>query len=66
NGVLFGGTGRFLAIQIGATMIGIVYAFLATSVILWVINKVTPVKVAGHLEEKGLDEALHGEVAYDG
>jgi Amt family ammonium transporter len=31
---------------------------------LWLINKVTPVRVSAADEESGLDEALHGETAY--
>jgi Amt family ammonium transporter len=31
---------------------------------LWLINKVTPVRVSAAEEESGLDEALHGETAY--
>ena len=31
---------------------------------LWLIDRVTPVHVAEGHEERGLDEALHGETAY--
>ncbi len=31
---------------------------------LWLIDKITPVRVADAHEQVGLDEALHGEVAY--
>ena len=31
---------------------------------LWLIDRITPVKVAEGAEEIGLDEALHGETAY--
>jgi Amt family ammonium transporter len=40
------------------------YAFLFTYIMLWIINKITPVKVTVEEEELGLDEALHGEKAY--
>jgi Amt family ammonium transporter len=33
---------------------------------LWLINRVTPVRVDEAAEELGLDEALHGEHAYVG
>jgi Amt family ammonium transporter len=33
---------------------------------LWLIDRVTPVKVEQVAEEKGLDAALHGETAYLG
>jgi ammonium transporter, Amt family len=32
---------------------------------LWLINKITPVKVTAKEEEFGLDQSLHGETAYD-
>jgi Amt family ammonium transporter len=31
---------------------------------LWLIGRVTPVKVDAIAEEQGLDAALHGETAY--
>jgi Amt family ammonium transporter len=31
---------------------------------LWLIDRITPVKVAETTEEAGLDETLHGEKAY--
>jgi len=43
-----------------------VWAFVFTLGMLWLIDKVTPVKVAAGAEEVGLDEALHGEKAYVG
>jgi len=33
---------------------------------LWLIDRVTPVKVGPIAEESGLDTALHGETAYLG
>jgi ammonia channel protein AmtB len=32
---------------------------------LWAINKVTPVRVEDTIQEIGLDEGLHGEIAYE-
>ena len=43
-----------------------VWAFVFTLGMLWLIDRVTPVKVAAGTEEIGLDEALHGERAYIG
>ena len=40
------------------------YAFLFTWVVLAAINAFTPVIVRAEHEEVGLDESLHGEVAY--
>ena len=31
---------------------------------LWLINKITPVKVGAQEEAMGLDASLHGETAY--
>ena len=31
---------------------------------LWVIDKITPVRISSHHQELGVDEALHGENAY--
>ena len=42
-----------------------VYAFVFTYVMLALINVVTKVKVNEAEEVKGLDDAIHGEQAYD-
>ena len=42
-----------------------VNAFGVSYGMLWLINKITPVKVTAREEETGLDEALHGETAYE-
>ena len=63
DGLLFGG-GAFFGRQTLAVLAAAAYAFVFTYVMLWVINKITPVKVTQEQEERGLDEALHGETAY--
>jgi ammonium transporter, Amt family len=40
------------------------YGFLFTLLMLWVINKITPVRVSEKEEMEGLDLIEHGEVAY--
>jgi ammonia channel protein AmtB len=40
------------------------WAFVFTLGMLWVIDHITPVKVAEGTEAMGLDAGLHGEVAY--
>lgn len=60
---LFHGDAAFFGKQIVTIIFSSIYAFLFTYVMLYVINKITPVKVSEE-EEKGLDEALHGETAY--
>lgn len=64
SGVLVGNWHQ-LGIQIVGVAIAGVYAFVVTYGILKVVNMVTPVRVMAHVEEHGLDEELHGEIAYD-
>ena len=42
-----------------------VYSFVFTYLMLALINKITPVKVSESDEDKGLDESIRGEKAYD-
>jgi Amt family ammonium transporter len=63
---LFGGNPAFLVKQLVAVVLSSVWAFVFTYVMLWLIDRVTPVKVVQTDEERGLDEALHGETAYLG
>ncbi|MDR1184994.1 MAG: ammonium transporter [Coriobacteriales bacterium] len=64
DGLLFGGYEFFLR-QIVAVVIASAYGFGFTYAMLWLINKVTPVRVTEEQERRGLDIALHGEQAYD-
>jgi Amt family ammonium transporter len=63
NGLLLGNA-HFFGVQVGAVALASVWGFVFTYVMLWVINKVTPVRVTEGDEILGLDEAEHGEVAY--
>jgi ammonium transporter, Amt family len=63
NGLFFGG-GSFFLKQCVAVVISSTWAFSFTYGMLWLINKITPVKVAPEAEELGLDIGLHGEEAY--
>ena len=63
NGLLHGG-GVFFGKQLASVVISSIYAFVFTYVMLWLINKVTPVRSTAAEEEKGLDISLHGEEAY--
>ena len=63
NGLLAGNSAFFLK-QCAAVLLSSVWAFVFTYGMLWLIDRVTPVKVAAGAEEVGLDEALHGETAY--
>jgi len=63
NGAIVGNW-RQLGIQALGVLIAAVYAFVVTYVILKVINIFLPVRVSKEVETQGLDEALHGEIAY--
>jgi len=63
NGLLYGSSGFFIK-QILAVVISSIYAFAFTWGMLWVINRITSVKLTKAEEEIGLDEILHGEHAY--
>jgi Amt family ammonium transporter len=62
NGLFYGGSGFFVK-QLVAVVLSSAYAFTFTYGMLWIINKVTPVKTT-EAEETTLDESLHGESAY--
>ena len=64
NGLKYGGTTFFLH-QVVAVVVACVYAFIFTYIMLALINLITKVKVGEADEVKGLDEAIHGEQAYD-
>lgn len=62
---LIEGNSRFFIIEVIAAVISAAYAFIITYFMLAVINRITPVKVSEEEEDKGLDQSLHGELAYD-
>ncbi len=62
DGLLYGG-GAFFGKQLAAIAISSVYAFGFTYVMLWIIDKITPVRTS-EIEEGAVDEQLHGEIAY--
>jgi len=64
NGLLLG-NGTFFMKELAAVVGSSIYAFGASYGMLWLINKITPVKVTAQEEEIGLDESLHGETAYE-
>ena len=63
---LVSGNGAFFLKQLVAATLSSVWAFTFTYGMLWLIDRVTPVKVEQADEESGLDAALHGETAYLG
>ena len=64
DGLIHGGTHFFLK-EVLATLCAAIYAFLFTYVMLWIINKITRVRVSESVEDIGIDAGLHGEMAYD-
>ena len=61
---LVAGNGAFFLKQLVAVALSSVWAFAFTYGMLWLIDRVTPVKVEESAQESGLDAALHGETAY--
>jgi ammonium transporter, Amt family len=61
---LLAGNYWFFIKQLVAVVVSSVWAFGFTYLMLWVIDKITPVRVEEAHEILGLDEALHGETAY--
>jgi Amt family ammonium transporter len=45
-------------------MVGLVYPFLMTLIILWVTDKTVGLRVSAHEEAAGLDIGEHGETGY--
>ena len=61
---LFLGDATFFGKEVAAVTMSSAYAFAFTYAMLWIINRVTPVRTTKAEEEGGLDESLHGESAY--
>jgi len=64
DGLLYGNPSFFVA-EAGAVALAIVWALGFTFAMLWLIDRITPVRVDAEAE-LALDEALHGEQAYIG
>jgi ammonium transporter, Amt family len=63
DGLLLGNVG-FFGKQVAAVAISSVWAFAFTYGMLWIIDRITPVRVAASAEVRGLDTELQGEEAY--
>src|ERR1700682_4543354 len=61
---LLRGNKHFFLVQLGAVLISSLWAFVFTYVMLWIIDRITKVKVDEAGEAEGLDRAIHGEAAY--
>lgn len=64
SGLIEGNLHQFL-VQTGGVVFAAAYAFGMTFLILKVIDLFSPVRVPDEVEIKGLDEGIHGEIAYD-
>jgi ammonium transporter, Amt family len=64
QGLMTGET-HFFFVQVLAALGAAAYAFIFTYVMLALINLVTKVRVSEAVEDAGLDQGIHGEVAYD-
>ena len=64
EGLLGGGSVFFLK-QCAAVVISGLWAFVFTYGMLWLIDRITPVRVNRAMEEHGLDSELLGESAYE-
>jgi Amt family ammonium transporter len=63
---LLAGNPEFFIKQLSAVLLSTVWAFVFTYGMLWLIDRVTPVRVTPGVEEGGLDSGLHREEAYVG
>jgi len=61
---LLRGNSRFFFVQLLAVVISSAWAFVFTYGMLWLIDRVTVVKVSEEGERSGLDSSIHGETAY--
>ncbi|MDR2409848.1 MAG: ammonium transporter [Bacteroidales bacterium] len=64
DGLMFGDA-VFFGKEVVAVVASCVYAFVFTYIMLWIINKITPVRISEQEELIGIDMAIHGEKAYD-
>ena len=64
DGLLRGNPGFFVK-QLGAGLLSSVWAFAFTLGMLWLIDRITPVRVTDEDQNAGLDAGLHGEIAYE-
>ena len=64
-GIVFGGAFSELGSELIAIAVTLGYSFGMTFAILWVMNKIRPIRVDEADEEAGLDRSVHAETAYD-
>jgi Amt family ammonium transporter len=63
---LLAGNASFFIVEVEAVILASVWSLGFTYGMLWLIDRVVPVRVTAETEDSGLDEGLHGEIAYLG
>ncbi len=63
NGLIHGGV-HFFIVEVGAVVLASAYAFFISYGLLYLIDKITPVRVDATEQAAGIDTVLHGETAY--
>lgn len=63
DGLLYGGF-AFFNKELVAVLIAAAYAFVVSYAMLFLINKITPVRIDSKEQLTGVDEIMHGENAY--
>lgn len=63
DGLIHGGV-RFFMVEVGAVLFTCIYAFVISYALLYIIDKITPVRVNSEEQTIGIDETIHGENAY--
>ena len=65
GGVLYGGSWNLLTAQVFASLVVGGWAALMGYILFKVLDKIFGLRVAGRIEEEGLDIYEHGESAYN-
>jgi len=63
---LLAGNASFFFVEVAAVVLASVWSIVFTYGMLWLIDRVVPVHVSRETEDAGLDQGLHGEIAYEG
>ena len=63
NGLIYGGA-EFFVKQVVAAIFVAIYAFIVTYILIWITDKITPVRVPEGAEEMGLDAYEWAEATY--
>jgi Amt family ammonium transporter len=61
EGILVSGDSTLFIANVTGVLAVAVFSMIATYIIIKLVNVVTPIRVAGHVEDAGLDHFLHGE-----